>query len=412
MRLRNRFLLVALGIFVFVLTTPVITLYSLGYKFDLSTRQIQKTGTMVVRSEPDGATIHLSDMQQARRTDSTIRFLLPGDYVVKISKAGYQSWTKRLSVLSSLVTWANDGRDFVALFMEEPALTKKTAISSFTFEPESQSLAAIKDGKVMAYDAGRGELEEASSAVPDFVPPASIQSRENLYYINRYPPAQVLTSEQVSNARRVEANDAYAAALIGTELVYVRDGAVLPLAMDVSGFDLDGDHLWYVQKSDLKRISLKQGVIETIAQMGISPIDSKIVRGRSEVFLVLDQVLYALNDQLKEIRRGVTYAYWDDPSSRLVAATNNEVSLFDPTNFRSELVIRSTTTVSQPVVNQATGYLFFLNEGKIKAIELDGRDHRNVYTISGEPARAFIISEDGETLGLINDASVASYRIR
>ena len=134
MTLKIRFTLVALGVLIFVLITPALVLYARGFKYDFSKMQVVKTGTLVVESEPRDATISLGDRQIKNKTPLNIRFLLPGDYEVIISKDGYQTWSKRLSIQPQFVTWANLDREFITLFRSQPLnsqnyLSKKTSVS-------------------------------------------------------------------------------------------------------------------------------------------------------------------------------------------------------------------------------------------------------------------------------------------
>jgi hypothetical protein len=412
MTLRNRFLLVGLGVLVFVITTPVIVLYALGYSFDLDTKQITKTGSLVAKSQPNRAEIYIDDKLQKNKTDSTIRFLLPGDYTIKISKDGYQSWTKRLNLRAGLVTWANHERDFVTLFYNS-AKEKSHRITSLSAVsiPDNQGV-IVEGSEISVINGDRLIVERLNLAVPSFATPASLPSNQTLFYLLRYSPSRAFSAEQISASKHLEANDNFAVILIGTDLFVAKGQTISAFATKVSGFTLENEHLWYVEGNTLKHSNLNLGIAETISTLPSSPITSRVIRGESHIFLIMDQNLYALNDSAEEIYRGVNYAYWDKRTDRLVFANNNEVLLFDPSSFRTELIIRSSSVLSQPVVNSQTGYLFFINEDKIKAIELDGRDHRNVYTIASKPAKSFLISEDGKLLTIFTDTDMQTLEIR
>ena len=124
MRLKTRFSLIGVGIVLFLIATPLLVLYARGFKFDFNTRQIVKTGALVVKTEPTKADVFLNDKKQADPTPSTIRFLLPGDYTVRVEKSDYQPWTKRFSLRSQLVTWAAADRDTITLFYDRIKLSK------------------------------------------------------------------------------------------------------------------------------------------------------------------------------------------------------------------------------------------------------------------------------------------------
>jgi hypothetical protein len=52
-----------------------------------------------------------------------------------------------------------------------------------------------------------------------------------------------------------------------------------------------------------------------------------------------------------------------------------------------------------------------MNEGKIKAIELDGRDHRNIYTIA-DAGESFVLSKDSKELFVEKDKQIEVLEIR
>jgi hypothetical protein len=412
MTLKNRFMIVGLGMIVFILITPVIILYALGYKLDLQARQVVKTGSLIIFSRPEKAQIYIDDTLQAKKTDGTIRFLLPGDYNVKVSKAGYQSWTKRLNVKSSLVTWANHEREFITLFYEQPIVSQNKEVSQSAISIMERKAVASEKGRLSEYDPDSGEFKSMSTALPTLPAPITFSNKSHLYYWMRYPSASFFTPEQLAAARQLQANESYATALVGSDLMVVKNNVASAYSGNVSGFILENEHLWYVQDNQVKHVNLAMGIIDPVTTLHYSPFNSIILRGNSHLFLVLDQTLYALNDKLEEVQRGVSYAYWDEPTSRLVVATSNEALLFDPVSFKKDLIIRSSTAITQPIVNKETGYLFFLNENKLKAIELDGRDHRNVYTISTDPANSFLVSQDGSLATLFTDLNIKTLNIR
>ncbi|MBI3952553.1 MAG: PEGA domain-containing protein [Candidatus Doudnabacteria bacterium] len=308
MRLRNRFLLVGLGVLLFVLLTPALILFAGGFKFDFSTFKIIKTGSLVVRSEPSRAEIFI-DSEKKRSTPAVIRFLTPNDYTITISKNNYQSWTKRLAIRSQLVTWANLNRDFITLFMATPILQKKS-------------------------------------------------------------PAQTSNQED----------------------------------QDITAWQIIENRLVRVNPNDQGQ----QVVIDNLP----SHETSKIILGGNYLFLLLDSTLYKLNDGLEQIYQPVVDANWDKPSDKLVLFNNNEILLYDPISSSSpDLVLRSISPISAAKLNWFTGYVFFQNEGKIKAIELDGRDHRNTYTIV-DAMDDFELDEKGKILQVFDQKEVKEYQIR
>jgi len=125
MTIRNRVILISASLTIFFIVSPILVLFARGYKFNFETKTIVKTGSLIVKSEPSRATVFLDDKTMSDTTPSTLRFLLPKDYNVSVKKDGYQAWTKRITIKSEIVTWANLNRDFLALFLEQPRVKKE-----------------------------------------------------------------------------------------------------------------------------------------------------------------------------------------------------------------------------------------------------------------------------------------------
>lgn len=79
-----------------------VSLIARGYRFDVDSFKFLANGILVIKSEPDGASIYIDgDLKGA--TNSNIK-LSPGSYDVEIKKNGYLSWNKRLSIKKEEVT--------------------------------------------------------------------------------------------------------------------------------------------------------------------------------------------------------------------------------------------------------------------------------------------------------------------
>ncbi|MDP2874306.1 MAG: PEGA domain-containing protein [bacterium] len=94
------FLLTLLGL---VAATAVVILFAKGYRLNLPTQEIKKTGMLSVKSYPDGAKIILNG-KLTSVTNNAITSLSPGSYQVKITKEGFASWEKEVQVFEELVT--------------------------------------------------------------------------------------------------------------------------------------------------------------------------------------------------------------------------------------------------------------------------------------------------------------------
>lgn len=93
--------------------------YARGYVFDLKTLKFLPNGLLVIKSDPDGASVYINgDLKTA--TNATIS-LSPGIYDVEVKKDGYFSWYKRMTINKEIVTQAG-----ISLFRNVPSLSPAT----------------------------------------------------------------------------------------------------------------------------------------------------------------------------------------------------------------------------------------------------------------------------------------------
>ena len=88
-------LLAALGI--------VSIFWARGFKPNFKTGTIERTGLIVADSVPTGAQVYLDD-RLTSATNTSIAFLEPKTYKVRIEKEGYTKWQKEVTVVADLAT--------------------------------------------------------------------------------------------------------------------------------------------------------------------------------------------------------------------------------------------------------------------------------------------------------------------
>lgn len=100
---------IMLGLIVlFFSISPLVLLYTAGYRFDFKTRQFQKTGVISVDIEPRDATVMLNDVVINKRMPLRLANRAPGRYTLTISKAGYHTLKKDIDVESKQTTYVRD----------------------------------------------------------------------------------------------------------------------------------------------------------------------------------------------------------------------------------------------------------------------------------------------------------------
>lgn len=91
----------------FLIITPVIVLYAIGYSFDFSRHILEPTGGIFVKTNTAGISVFLNGEPYTTASFLTrgvlIAGLEPGAYRVEISKPGYFPWRKTVDVAEQLI---------------------------------------------------------------------------------------------------------------------------------------------------------------------------------------------------------------------------------------------------------------------------------------------------------------------
>lgn len=420
MRLRTRFSLIGLGIILFLIITPSLVLYARGFKIDLQNRKITKTGAMMIKTDPSNAEIFLNNVRQSDLTPSNIRFLMPGDYDVRIEKDGYLPWSKRLSVREQFVTRINLDRDFITLFFKNPKLLESLIASMTSISKTGDEITLLNNGQIGSININNGNevsLGGQTAVKLPLLPGSDLvhwQNSKSVFQAMQNRTDWGLTDTQISQITRIDTNGTHYAASLGPDLYSLDKTMPLLLDKNVTTFTLNGDSLWYISANLLKRYNYSSGNTEIINQAVPITSAGQIIGADNQLYFILDSDLYILNDDFEKIYDNVTSAVWNSNAKLLLFATNNEILLYDPAGKKTDLILRSSGAIKKPVLNWAAGYIFFENEGRIKAVELDGRDHRNIYTIADQPdsQSSFAVSEDGGTLYIFSNTKIDKYSIR
>ncbi|HEY1085273.1 MAG TPA: PEGA domain-containing protein [Candidatus Saccharimonadales bacterium] len=136
---RYGMMVVTIGVLSFVLLFVM-----LGYRFNSDRGTFQQGGLVQFISKPDGARVTVGSANLANRTRSKIT-LIPGDYLVKMERDGYELWQKNISVHAGKVLWLSSARLVPKDLKTEDVLSLKGLASSST-RTNGRYMALLEDG--------------------------------------------------------------------------------------------------------------------------------------------------------------------------------------------------------------------------------------------------------------------------
>lgn len=124
------------------LLTAGIILYGRGYHFDFENKTVNSTGSLVLTSFPDGASVFING-QFNTATNNTIP-MSPGWYDIKITKQGYSPWQKKMRVDPEVVAKTD-----ALLFPINPSLSPLTTfdVKEPVVSPDGTKIAFISVNK-------------------------------------------------------------------------------------------------------------------------------------------------------------------------------------------------------------------------------------------------------------------------
>ena len=140
---KTRTIIFIICLFLFILITPSIILYSQGYRFDFENKKITQTGGLFIKTSPKQTSIYLND-KEYKKTDFFfsslfIENLLPKKYKIEVKKEGYHSWIKNIGIKEKSVQEFKN----IILFPEEVNFTSlDEKIENFWLSPDQKKLIA------------------------------------------------------------------------------------------------------------------------------------------------------------------------------------------------------------------------------------------------------------------------------
>jgi len=425
MRLRTRITLIAFGVLIFVIFAPTIVLFATGFRYDFENNRLLKTGTISVRTEPRQAEVSINDELQPNLTPFAKRFLLPGEYTIEISKPGYRSWKKKITIQEERVSFLpSNGRDKIFLF--ESTLVQTTlATNTFDFIETDSNIYFVSNNHIFQWrELGKRPTLLATATIglenPKILdanlttqdPPSFlIRDGTKNYYIDGNQTIELdvdLQSLRFSGPSNIlaingqnqliEFAPSQSPKIISENvLAYLRDNNTYFLSEN----DLGNLQLWIIQRNG--SVALLRDNLPTTQTAEI------IISETNQIFLLLDGDLYLVTDNLKKLNGGTKYAYWDEAANRLIYGNGNEIWIYQPTqDANGYLVTRTAKNLGVSWYNDETGYFFVAEEKELKAIEYDVSGQPNIYSFDEtenlisklhiNPAGTHLIYLDGSNL--------------
>ena len=163
---RLRAILFYLSLFIFFIGLPFILSFALSYKFNTKTFKFTKAGLIVIKTQPQSASIYLDGKLIDDKTPATINELLPGKYRLRLELDNHYAWFGEVNVEAGKVMRLEK----IILFpLRSNAIQlNKEKISSFWVDDEKEKIYYIDQDENIIYRSDlNGENFEEIGVLPD-----------------------------------------------------------------------------------------------------------------------------------------------------------------------------------------------------------------------------------------------------
>lgn len=427
--------LIALGfILIFILIAPALILYTAGYRYNFKKQEIQKTGALVIKSQPANAAISIDEKLTKYKTPARISNVMPGEHLISLSKTNYYSWNKKLNIKEQETAFAEN----IILFRKsEPEILEEQQIESIDFSPDGRFAIFVVNDKTQDYlyllNLGNQKIRLIYNNGKQFDEPTARWSNNGAFLlfqdktiatvISTFLPKQKLEvpispSEITTSKLKWDEN-------AGNRL-YFSSGN------DIFQFDVSADarqKIYSLAKteklldylieenriftiSELKgKFFLSRAAISQSADMlprtielshGQFSLDG-IIDGRPILYDLNNKDLYVFNADLAKIIFKKTNAagieYLPD-KKLLLTETDQEINVINVNHepFEEKNITRYSQGLTKTKWHYLANYVFALHEGKIDIIELDDRDGHFILSLPLNSISDFGIDEKSKYL--------------
>ncbi|MFA5877925.1 MAG: hypothetical protein WC845_00990 [Candidatus Staskawiczbacteria bacterium] len=429
MNRKTRLTLFITLVVLYIVISPMLIFYSLGYRFDFDKKRLVSTGGLYVKTWPSNVEVIL-DKKYIKKTtflSSEVFYqgLFPKKHNIVVKKDGYFTWEKNLETPEKEVTKLLN----VTLIKEKIIFEKwSQAADNMYFSPDNRSiLITTSNGDVTNFKILDAETKqnlnifELSVLPPNFDVIWSQDSNKILikdinskypyrYYLFDRSTGQEPVAEKLTEITKPITNisfnptDSGEIFFLQNNILYSKKSKTLPVIKDVLNYRVADNKITYLSKTGYVYTTDFSG--KNANALNEKPFPTKdessyeILIFSASIFLKEDQTLLTWNDRSKEfeaLHSPVNNIRISPDNSKIIYSNDHEI-LFSELSNPSEknFLIRFSEKINDCFwLNNY--YLFFNVAGNIKISEIDTRDKVNIAELSQE-----IYLTDNSTLELKN----------
>ncbi|HEX8973879.1 MAG TPA: PEGA domain-containing protein [Patescibacteria group bacterium] len=446
----------------FWLTSATVIGYAFGYRFNMERGIFVYGGSVTLKTTPQASDVYINGIlyssKKLNRINNSYHIdgIEPGSYLLEVKSPGYATWSKRVTVHSGISTefWnviltkdsylqtPYDSNGTLRFFISPKK--NVTAVARQNGDTFSVSAATAADGKSQEIfstreysftDNDQENIEWTPQAEKMIIPAIKNDTREKNYLIIDVSTKEVSNLKDIagtsdlSHVRWDPKNQNVLFYISGGNLFRADLGSssadIRQVAQNISGYELAAGNLYFFQlpegmvfQTNLDGTDTPEQITRTAPDM--SDPNYQIIAYDNDRLTLLNPTgdLYVFNhgvkdDYFQQLSNNALGSQFSDDGKKLLYWSDHEVFAYfvrdwDVQPTRSENEIMPVTRFVDPIKNvqwtRDYEHVILTVDNKLKLIELDQRDHRNIMDlISLNSDKASVVNNNSDALIYFTD---------
>lgn len=384
-------------VILFLVAGAALLLYANGYRYSAQKRLLEKTGELIIETKPNGASIFLDEKDTGKKAPFHLKSLLPGTYVLSVTKSGYFPFVQEISLSSGRVTII-DGVELISDHTPILLFEYKDKIIDFvSFTP--RTIFFTTQYSLLAYDRLEKKIKVLVRAQNhiDIVTSKTAPSLAVFYdaaasIIDKHTLKLTRGSALPHSFRKPKISDTaqlYGITLKGIDSYDPLTGKSKRIRSGIfRDISIHNGFLYAIEERRstifLVRIQIRSGEFRDISQLPESAVSIEsildstiIVKTSSTDFISFDTSSFAPT----EVLRGIQKLVFPMPEYSVVAS-EYEVWVFERGSQKQKrLLVRQQTPITQAFLASPTPYVLVASRNTLDLIEAYDRSMPNRFAI-------------------------------
>lgn len=137
------------GIMISLITTffvisPILLLYTSGYRYDFNAKKIKKTGSISIDIEPKDAQVYINDIRIKQSMPIRLNNRAHGTYKIRIEKEGFKTWEQSMILESNQTVYVKQTKLLKNRLPEYIAYASSTPLFLYASQGQEENFALFK----------------------------------------------------------------------------------------------------------------------------------------------------------------------------------------------------------------------------------------------------------------------------